>query len=305
MRMAESESNEQPRAEPEIGERVSESHADHAKQQSSPPIQSSHSTERSKERPPQSSPSADENKWYQKRDPHITDWIIAGATVAMLLVAAVNAWIAREQWEAMRIQADLTKQQLIASTRPWVKVDLSVGGDLRFEPSGTYIKVRFTTKSFGTTPAVGVRVNPAVFLLSPLHGDLIEEQTRICTQGRNPLPPGPMIAGATLFPGEEKIWDIAIQVPQAQIEGVWKDMREFHKDNEVYTFFSPTIIGCVNYRFTFDDTLHGTPFSAGMEMRDLKSGHIVSIDTRLGIIPAPLLVLNQEMSSMFGWSYAY
>ena len=288
-----------------MGEGVSEPHAHHTEKQSPSPTQSSDPFERSHERTPQGSPSTDKHYRQQKRHPHITDWIIAGATVAMLLVAGVNAWVAREQWEAMEIQADLTKQQLIASSRPWVKVDLTVGGDLKFGPDGTYVKIRFTTKGYGSTPAVGVHVHPKVFLGSPNHGDVIAEQTKICTQGVTPRPPGPLISGSILFPGEEKITDIAIQVTQAEIEGVWKDMREAHKDSTTYTFFHPIIVGCVTYRFTFDDTLHRTPFSAEIQMKNLESGRPVSIDTRLGTIPASLLVMNQDMISMFyGGSFA-
>ena len=45
-----------------------------------------------------------------------------------MTVAGVNAWVAREQWKAMEIQGDIMNQQLVASRRPWVGVELSVAG---------------------------------------------------------------------------------------------------------------------------------------------------------------------------------
>lgn len=260
--MAEPESQEQPPAEPVMGENVSQTCAQHAEQQLPPPIQSSHPVERPQELPSQSGPSTEEGERQQKSHPHITDWIIAGATVAMLLVTGINVYVASEQWEAMEIQADISKQQLLASRRPWVSVKVEMVGGWKY---GSIIKAKYTMKNIGATPAIGVRIIPSA-ILRPFgdesFGDenLTAKQRELCSRGKMEV----FGFGApVLFPQE--VWSEEIET------GLDKAAITKHlKDNPPPSGFPPDfgfpyLLGCATYRFAFDDApVHQTPYVYAM-----------------------------------------
>ncbi len=60
-----------------------------------------------------------------------------------------------------------------------------------------------------------------------------------------------------LFPGQESIEHSGFHLGKAGIE---KSLEAFANVSKDFTFIFPHIIGCVSYRFTFDGTIHKTPF---------------------------------------------
>jgi hypothetical protein len=62
--------------------------------------------------PPQSGPHTSEADRQQQHHPNITDWIIAGATVGMLVATGVSVVIANKQWKSIDDQTIAMQGQL-------------------------------------------------------------------------------------------------------------------------------------------------------------------------------------------------
>jgi hypothetical protein len=142
-------------AEPHISEGQGHEKTNEPEHQATPPLQSPYPLERPQERSPHCCPETSIYDWRQKRHPNITDWIIACATVAMLFVAGVNAWVAHNQWQVMDRQANITDQQFHASHRPWVEAQISIENPLTFDDKGAQVGLNIKIKNGGTAPALG------------------------------------------------------------------------------------------------------------------------------------------------------
>jgi hypothetical protein len=187
------------------------------------------------------------------------------------------------------------EKQLLASRRPWVDVDISIAGDWDYGAQGATINVRYKTKNYGTTPAVGVYISPNIVLWTGGGGiDVIAEQNKICEMGQR-NPPINAIGGEVLFPGQESTENSGFHLSK---EGIEKSLVAFANVSKNVTFIFPHIIGCVSYRFTFDGTVHKTPFIAQITRRGSidsldNSPDLRGIDTKLSKIPANMLSLRR------------
>jgi hypothetical protein len=221
--------------------------------------------------------------------------IMAWSTVGILIATVVNVGVAISQWQAMKRQADITETQLLASRRPWVDVDISIAGDWDYGAQGATISVRYKTKNYGTTPAEGVYISPNIVLWTGGGGiDVIAEQNKICEMGQR-NPPINAIGGEVLFPGQESTENSGFHLSK---EGIEKSLVAFANVSKNSTFIFPHIIGCVSYRFTFDGTVHKTPFIAQITRRGSidsldNSPDLRGIDTKLSKIPANMLSLRR------------
>jgi len=215
-----------------------------------------------------------------------------GVVAAMAVAQFVTTY---GQWKVMERQADITETQLLASRRPWVDVDISIAGDWDYGAQGATINVRYKTKNYGTTPAVGVYISPNIILWTGGGGiDVIAEQNKICEMGQR-NPPINAIGGEVLFPGQESTENSGFHLSK---EGIEKSLVAFANVSKNFTFIFPHIIGCVSYRSTFDGTVHKTPFIAQITRRGSidsldNSPDLRGIDTKLSKIPANMLSLRR------------
>ena len=225
-------------------------------------------------------PSKKLTRWPPRR---FLELIFTG-TVAFFTI--VLAGVSYKQWMVMERQGDIMENTLLASQRPWISVDYTIGSDLKFSPEEGRIIVRFNMKNVGTSPAVGVAINAAFQLLSPHHGDMLAEQGKICASGRANLRPGEFSAGDTLFPGQERLWEINLPISRADMERSWADMAETHK-HKPGTTISPVLVGCASYRSTLNGKVHKTRFIASLSKMDPTNGRIrFSIDRSDGNVPS-------------------
>lgn len=243
-------------------------------------------------------PSKKRTRW----SPRLCIELIFTGTVAFFTV--VLAGVSYKQWMVMERQGNIMEKEFLASHRPWVGVEFGIREGLKFGPDGTHVKLTFKTKNHGTSPAVGVNIDPAVYVMSLSHADFISEQSKICARSQS-LPPGQSIAGDILFPSEEHITNIDIPIPRSEIERALSDYAVPRKDSPKMTAILPVIMGCVRYRFTFNDSVHRTPFSAALLMRtSTEAQNVGGIDTSLENIPSALLGLERKVFNGFGGSYA-
>jgi hypothetical protein len=159
---------------------------------------------------------------------------------------------ARDAAIAAKLSADVAEKALIAANRPWVKVDIQVGGPIFFDANGANFRLKYILTNVGHSPATNVWVIPRV--IYPVYSATepggfsprAEMQRDIdVLKTRSPSP-----FGFALFPGDVIIQDITISMPQSEIE----------RSTQIIQAIYPEIVGAVDYRIGFDDQSHQTGF---------------------------------------------
>ena len=293
-----------------------------------------------------------QNGWRIKhiiKQTKITDWIMAVATVLILVCTGIYTNYARKQWQVMSGQlkqmkgssdqtdeiiketkklannavtqainttrlAEAAKSQVKqietlvktasqantinrdsfeATQRPWVKVDVAIGGPIKFESGNMYITLKFDLYNTGHTPArytwpewriYSARIN------SP--NDLIEKQSTLCADFIRPNSQN--TPGFTLFPDEKKT--VLITAMMANPEMI-ADMEYYPRSTYVkFPNVSPIILGCVDYQTASRQEHHQTGFAyevwaAGPGEIEI-SGNFVPVPIDNETIPADRLSLN-------------
>ena len=192
--------------------------------------------------------------------------------------------------QEINTQGKIMKDQILADNRPWVSVDISITDDLEFGTPMGSLGLMYLMKNHGRSPAVGVYISSTVYLWRPGGKEIVAEQSRWCEMARQD-PTMNSIGGETLFPDQERSNPIIFSVSKGAI------------DNSLYLlpsgmlseWISPFIVGCISYRFTFDNSLHQTPFIFQITMRSsegsIQSPKVIRIDK--GKIPAKMLLITQ------------
>ena len=205
--------------------------------------------------------------------------------------------------DAAQKSAGIAEKTMIGTQRPWVSVHLNLGSGFKFDKEGGTITIVFRVKNVGNSPAMGVNIHPGV-VLSFIPKDVIDEQKRmLATIPRNdPTPDLPPHFGYILFPGEEFTYETTFPISREQIEKFKTEMiKSFGGNRESLKFITPSVVGCVVYRFSFDKSVHKTGFIAQIfQINPLYPNASYLIDSEAGDVPLNLLKLQ---ISEFG-SYA-
>jgi hypothetical protein len=92
--------------------------------------------------------------------------------------------------------AEAAERSLIAANRPWIKVDLRVGGPIHYNANGANFTLIYVLNNIGNSPALNVDVRPRVinFMLNA-RTELLKD-----IEGWKKLD-SPIWRGYTLFPG--------------------------------------------------------------------------------------------------------
>jgi hypothetical protein len=162
---------------------------------------------------------------------------------------------------AAKLSADVAEKALVAANRPWVKVDIQVGGPIIFNENGANFTLKYILTNIGHSPATNVWVSPRVIIpindlnavenfnpRTALHGVIAELKKRS---------PSPL--GFALFPAQIIIQDITVSISRDEIR------RATTIGNVIF----PTIIGAVDYRMLFDDKPHQTGFIVEIRRSDV------------------------------------
>jgi hypothetical protein len=155
-------------------------------------------------------------------------------------------------------------------------------------------KLKYTTRNYGTTPAVGVYIHPQHVLFTPGF-DLDGTQRKICELGMNPAVFS--MGGHDLFPTQVNETPYVFEISKKYVDISNEAFREFSVEDAIITSFNPFIFGCVTYRSTFDNTIHRTPFSFQLVRKDPKIvGNFLSFNTSLGTIPMQSIYVQPFIS---------
>jgi hypothetical protein len=216
----------------------------------------------------------------------------AGAFIAVMAYTVVSyfQWqaiidsntINKKSAEAAERAAKATENTLIATERPWVKVDISLkspprqkvflmpGGGLTFNKDGTAsLNTFITVKNIGHSVASAVYIRPQMY--TPRMDDKflsgrLDQQRTWCDEVRKESPDAAMLP--TLMENEDSIQSMTIMLRKEDIEAQFQSQPGPNK------VLSAVIYGCVNYRFEFSDRTHQTLFIYELSGIGLKNGKI-------------------------------
>lgn len=150
----------------------------------------------------------------------------------------------------------LNRQIFESSERPWIKVDMAIGGPLTYDVNGLHCAILFALTNVGKSPATYVQVSPRFTTFTGTTINPRSEQKRHLAQLKSQPHSG---FGYMIFPGETKRQRYLLSIPKDTIEEAKKEL----------SFATPTIEGFVTYNFVFDQNVHVTSFAASINRKDM------------------------------------
>jgi hypothetical protein len=162
------------------------------------------------------------------------------AAIGLLILITYQLRATQQVANAARSTAETTARQLEISQRPWVSIDTYILGPLTFSPGGSaQATLRFVVRNVGNSPAMGLSVQPVMYIASRDNQDPLMERSKVCEENRT----RGVGADGTLFPKGELTKTMTFS----------GDSKDILKDSNRTGSFSPAVIVCASYRSTFDD----------------------------------------------------
>lgn len=236
---------------------------------------------------------AKEDRKYQTRT-----FLIASLTLVVLIaVVAINAWQLyemRKATEAAKISAnaakgsaDIAKDTMVASNRPWLDVKPLIVSPLTFDNSGAHLTVQIETNNLGHSPAV--RVSDSEEFIQVIIGlpDPWQDIKRLCQQAdaQSALPSNRGVT-QTIFPGisgRRERWSLTISPTEMNRE-INPGVRQ--------PYLYPAIVWCVAYQADFSQVVRHTGYAWQVLRIDPKiPGGFGPIDPKNGPIPPENLAI--------------
>jgi hypothetical protein len=153
------------------------------------------------------------------------------------------------------------REALVAANRPWIKVDVQVGGPIFYNENGANFSLNVVLKNVGHSPARGVIVLPRVitpiFVKNGIGHFSSRDELRKGHSAIEVDSAGP--AGFTLFPDDPIVQPIILSLS--------KD--ELRRATEITPAIYPRVLGVVSYRTGFDDKSHQTAFFVEVRRSDI------------------------------------
>jgi hypothetical protein len=181
----------------------------------------------------------------------------AGVKAAQWLAEFRNAQLQAEASQAsvnaIQKQTIIARQQLEASTRPWIAVDFAIDGALTFDTSGARVRFAMQIDNLGHSPALNLDILPKVINDA---GPRSDQMQRECAKDMLPKYVTKMNLssfGDTVFPGRPAPKRFALTIPRSDLN---KTFVGFPQEAVL-----PRIIGCVNYTILPSGEYHHTFFS--------------------------------------------
>jgi hypothetical protein len=181
---------------------------------------------------------------------------------------------------AMQTQADIMR----AAQRPWVKVALEIAGPLTFTPEEARVAIAFVLMNTGNSPAVNVEVHPEVAQTIQPKQNFVAQMLEICRRVKTIPDDINTLIGQTIFPGDTFTQIMFLPKRRAEIEDAFSEFQNNPKNE----YFTPEIVGCVSYRFAYQNGRHVTQFIGDVRR---KENPIISFKTSEGDVPASDLVV--------------
>jgi hypothetical protein len=171
---------------------------------------------------------------------------------------AVLALVAGLQWKTLDNTDRTLKETLIVTQRPWIRAEFAITSDFTFSDRGEgQISFAAILKNIGHSLANNIAMRAEVVLISQkTFGHVTDGQRAICDKLASRQLDITDI-DLTLFPNDDGVQNLGLSVPKADIDvsTLPTEPRAGHR------YFSPVLVGCVDYRFSFDSAHHQTMFA--------------------------------------------
>ncbi len=180
--------------------------------------------------------------------------------VISVVTAVGSAGIASASFSVAQRSSEIAERSLIAANRPWIKVDIEVGGAILFNDNGANFTLNYSLKNIGHSPATNVWVSAKA--ITPMfskdgtgtfnpRGELL----RIIADRKNDAP-GPF--GFALFPEETIVQPMTVSISK----------EELARATAIGPVIYPRIVGSVSYRMGFDSQPHQSGFIVEVRRND-------------------------------------
>lgn len=212
------------------------------------------------------------------------------ATVGLIVATDKLAKDARDSGET---QSGISRQMFLAENRPWLSVKPSIASDLTYDTQGNArISINFLVTNIGKGPAVGISVEAKLDVSMDPPALLLRHFVEMHKSMNRGLD-----YGFTLFPSEPMLVTLGLVIPIQDMEAI--SMMWTEKTKKEITAYAVSLIGCVIYRFTFEEGVHQTGIHLDLNKIDPQRPNLnLMIDTKDGIVPAQLLRLSHARISM-------
>lgn len=186
---------------------------------------------------------------------------------------------------AARDAANIANRTLVASNRPWVRVEAEIRDDgLVYKEDACFITLIISLKNVGKSPALGVWVNAEMYNASGRKRDHLAEQQRVSREGQIFTA---LRWGQSIFPDQTIKHPVAVSISAAEVQRL--------KSSGGHLW--PVIVGCVEYRSPVDDDPHQTGFILMPREKDpTNPRRVLTIDPAKGNIASDNLILMRTLS---------
>ncbi|HEV7673268.1 MAG TPA: hypothetical protein VGQ12_01930 [Candidatus Angelobacter sp.] len=273
-----------------VPEHANKPHSGHNNAKPSPSTTPIDQTAPTRPSPPKeensSTKEANQATWCEKvLKPLVDNWPLVIISIWGICVAIRTVKAIEEQGVAMKGQLkemqDAGKQagqQLELTHRPWVTITPVIVTPLTFDSDGLNITVRFLLKNVGNSPAMKVVVHPTL----DYHWDksaILARLKALCWSLMDGSAPSlQSLVGFTLFPGDSTPDDFTFRMTHNEIAA--------SVDTSAKKFIQLTIMGCVDYQFSFAEGHHQTPFIYDIKRYDASHANFfMMIDPSMGTLP--------------------
>jgi hypothetical protein len=171
-------------------------------------------------------------------------WIYADQLAAMVTANSIN----KQAADAATNAANTASAELELAQRPWIDFDFRIIGGLHQEADGITLKVNFSLKNIGHSPALDVFPEAIGFVAYKGHMDENATQEDLCkrmaaAKGFDHLIP-------QIFPDRPPIVQpVIVTFNQSDVDAA-----------KPGGFFQPVVLGCIDYHSSFSDKHLQAPF---------------------------------------------
>ena len=167
--------------------------------------------------------------------------IAAYATTVLVFIGLGGVIAAlRTLWEIER-----NTTAFIHSQRPWISVETAIASPLVYDDHGAHITIIAALKNVGQMPAIGVWVDPLMYIQAPNKPTADDERVRMCGD----IPKRTKL-GRVAFPGETVHYCYQISAPGSEIEASCRAI--FGDAASEAKMYSAKVILAVAYRTAID-----------------------------------------------------
>lgn len=204
---------------------------------------------------------------------------------------------ARRSADAATLAAQVARDTLVATQRPWLSVEVALtGAGLVYDGNGDgHIDVAFSVKNTGPSPALNTHIDAKFVPFMTATGRTGVDDLRDTCVAAKRAPAGNGLLGQTVFPQQ-----LYSEVPNLLItKTLFQGAMEPVVAAKDVTNFVATLVGCVSYRSSVDDQWHITPFYADMRQVNPANPKLPdSIEWSRGNQPVSALVLQRSFVSL-------